>query len=256
MRRLIVLVSLLAIVATACKIETNFEGVINADGSGTVIAEIGLDDEAAGFFLQDGSDPFEDSPFADEAGARTREETRGDLTYYIVEVDVNSVEEIEQMLLETDDPLLTNFDITVTDTLVSVTGSASAEELLGEDTGQFDPQLLEDSFSATVRLTLPGEITNHNADRQEGNTLIWDVPLFGGDLDIDAQSDPTGDGGGFPVWLVVVIVAAVLVGGWWYMSIRRRSEPAQPVAEAGATPTAPGSGAAPGDEPPPPPPAG
>ena len=42
MRRLIVIAAVLALVTAACKLETNFGAVINADGSGTIIGEIGL----------------------------------------------------------------------------------------------------------------------------------------------------------------------------------------------------------------------
>jgi hypothetical protein len=254
MRRLIVLASLLALVATACKIETNFEGIINADGSGTIVTEIGFDDEAAEFFAGEGADPLGDLPFSDDPRTTTREERRGDMTFYIAELEVDSVEEIEQLLLGQSEALLNDFDITVTDTLVSVTGSASADQALGDDLEGFDPALIEDSLSAHVRLTLPGRITDHNADSQNGNTLTWEVPLFGGDLVIDAQSDPTGSpaggGGGFPVWLIVVIAAAALAAGWWYMNNKGKGAGATP-----ATETTPAATATEDDTPPPPPPA-
>jgi hypothetical protein len=254
MRRLIVFASLFALVATACQIETNFEGIINADGSGKIITEVGFDDEAAEFFLGEGADPFGDSPFSDDPRATTREEVRGDMTFYITEVEVDTVEEIEALLLAQDDAILSEFDITVTDDLVSVTGRASAEQAFGDDFGEFDPALIEDSLSANVRLTLPGAITSHNADSQSGNTLTWEVPLFGGDLVIDAQSDPTGspagDGGGFPVWLIAVIAIAVLGAGWWYMNNKGKGAGATP-----ATETTPAATATEDGTPPPPPPA-
>ena len=53
-----------------------------ADGSGTVILEIGVDDEAAEFFLQ-GEDPFEDNEFTDDPDAEFREERRGDFEWVI-----------------------------------------------------------------------------------------------------------------------------------------------------------------------------
>ena len=141
----------------------------------------------------------------------------------------------------------------MTDDLVSVRGRASADAAaFGDDMGGLDPALIEDSVSANVRLTLPGAITSHNADSQRGNTLTWEVPLFGGDLTIDAQSDPTGtpagDGGGFPVWLVAVIAVAVLAAAWWYLSNRSRGG-------SGAGDPDPVSTVA-TEPPPPPPPAG
>jgi hypothetical protein len=230
MRRLLVVASLLALVATACKIETNIGAVINADGSGTVVVELGLDEEAQGFFLEGGDDPFEGNELSELAGARTRTEERGGLTYYIIEADVDSVEEIEDLILSNDSTLLEDFNITVTDTLVTITGTATAEQTLGEDTEGLDPSVLEDSFSAQVRFTMPGAIQEHNADDRDGNTLIWDVPILGGTLDIQAQSDPTGtpstgggDGGGIPVWVIVLIAAAVLAAAWYFLNQRNQA---------------------------------
>jgi hypothetical protein len=226
MRRLLALTAVLVLVTTACKIETNFGAVINADGSGTIILELGVDEEAAQFFL-DGSDPFEDQELADTPGARTREEERGDLTFYIVEADVDDVTESQSELVEAEGGVLENLSITVGDDRVTVQGSASAEDTVGSGTEGLDLDLdIEEIFSASVFFTMPGEILSHNADRQEGNTLYWSVPLTGGALDIQAESDPAGtpasDGGGFPVW-VIGILAALVLGALWYFNQSRTS---------------------------------
>lgn len=221
MRRLFILSAVLVLAMTACKIETNFGAVINADGSGTVVFEIGVDDEAAQFFLSEG-DPFEDNDMANEPGARTREERRGDITYYIVEVDVDDVTDMESDLVEAEDGVLTDLTITVTDDLVSIRGSASAEDAMGETEGlDLD---LEEIFSATVYFTLPGSITSHNADRQDGNTLYWDVPILGGTLDIQADADPSGtpasSSSGFPTWAIGLLVLAVAGAAWYFFKGR------------------------------------
>ena len=245
MRRLIVLAALLALVATACKLETTFGVVINADGTGTIIGEFGVDDEAAGLFL-DGEDPFEGNELASVPGAQTRQERRGDLTYYIVEFDVDDITNAEQQLIDNENSLLSNLEITVTDTLVTVSGSASAEDSLGGEAEGFDPGVIEDSISASVYFTMPGAILDHNADRQDGNTLHWDIPVLGGTLDIQAKSDPTGapasgGGDGFPAWAYGVI-AVVLLGALYYF-MKGRS--------GGGT--AGSAGATSSDGPPPPP---
>lgn len=225
MRRLYVLAAVLVLVVTACKIETNFGATINADGTGTLIFEIGVDDEAAQFFL-DGSDPFADNEMADEPGARTREERRGDLTFYIVEVDVEDVTEMQDGLVGADNGVLNDLTITVNDDRVTVSGSASAADATG-DAEDLDLDVpLDEIFSATVYFTMPGAITSHNADRQDGNTLYWDVPVLGGSLDIQAESDPTGTpasgggGDGFPVWAIAILAVAVLGAVWYFMKGR------------------------------------
>jgi len=244
MRRLIVLASLLALVATACKIETNIGAIINADGSGTIVTEVGMDEEAKGFFLsEEGADPFEGNDLVDCAGARTREEQRGDMTFYIIECDVADITEFENTMTSTENTMLTSFDITVTDTLVSVSGTASAEDALGSEVEGFDPALLEDSISANLKVTLPGRILEHNADSQSGNTLTWDIPILGGTLDVQASSDPSGTpagggGGGFPTWLIAVIAVVVLGGGYYLWTQNKKKGGAAPADTPPPAPTA------------------
>ena len=148
--------------------------------------------------------------------------------------------EFENTLTNTDNTMLSSFDITVTDTLVTVTGTASAEDSIGSQAEGFDPTVLEDSISANLKVTMPGRIISHNADSQSGNTLTWKIPVLGGTLDVQASSDPTGTpasggGGGFPIWLIAVIAVVVLGGGYYLWTQNKK----------------PGGGVAPADTPPP-----
>jgi len=230
MRRLIVLASLLALVAMACKIETNFGVVINADGSGKIVAEVGMDQDAQNLLGDQIGDPFEGNDLSQVPNAVKRTETRGDFTYWIIEVPVDDVTQIENEVVGAENSLLTTFDVQVTDTLVSVSASATASEAMGDDFEGFDPSTLEEALSFNVRITMPGRITSHNADDQEGNTLIWKIPLFGsGGLDVQATSDPTqspagGGGGGIPIWVWIAIAAVVIAGGvYWFMQQQKKS---------------------------------
>jgi hypothetical protein len=257
MRRAFILIAAVALLTAACKIETNFDATLNADGSGTVSAEIGLDEEALAF-LQ-GEDPFEDAP----ADATTRTEERGDMTFYIVTQDFASADELASLATD-DDGLFETFTATFSDTRVTVRGTTAdaGGGLMGEDLGDFDPQLLEDSFSANIRITMPGKVIESNADIVDGSSLTWEVPLFaGGSVEITAQSDPTQSGdGGFPIWAIVAIVAVAVAAlaavVWW---LRQRSSTEPPAAEAAdAAPPRPPGGPSEetpehGDESPPPP---
>ena len=243
MRRLIVLASLLALVATACKIETNFGAVIGADGSGTMVAEVGLDEEAQGFLLTDSTDPVEGNDLAECEGARTREENRGDLKFWIIECDVDDITEFESMMSTSENTFIQDFNITVTDTLVTVSGTASAEDTLGSEAEGFDPTVFEESISANLKITMPGRILEHNADSQSGNTLTWEIPVLGGTLDVQASSDPTGNpagggGGGFPIWLIAVIVVVVLGFVYYLYTQNKKKGDAASAATPPPAPTA------------------
>ena len=228
MRRLIVAASLLALVAVGCRIETNFGVTINADGSGMIVAEVGMDETAQSLLGDEAGDPFEGNDLSQVPNAVQRTETRGDFMYWIIEVPVEDVTQIEDEVIGAENSLLTSFDVQVTDTLVSVSASATASQAMGEEFEGFDPATLEEALTFNVRITMPGLITSHNADDQEGNTLIWRVPLFGtGGLDVQAQSDPTqapaGGGSGIPVWVWIAIAAVVVGGGlFWYLRQQTR----------------------------------
>ena len=246
MRRMIVLASLVALVVTACKIETNFGAVINADGSGTLIAEIGMDEEAQSFFMEGVDDPFAEQELANAPGARKREETRGDMTFWIVELDVDDITEAQDEILGQENSLLETFSITVTDERVTVSGSATGEDTFGGEGGEtFDPAMLEESVSANVRITMPGSITSHNATSQEGNTLVWKVPVTGGALNIQAESDPRGSpaSGGLPMGLILGIAAVALAGGAFFFLRKKNTDGSGDVTPAGMgeapTPDAP-----------------
>jgi hypothetical protein len=253
MRRLITLVALVALVTTACKIETNFGAVINADGSGTLIVEMGMDEEAQSLLLQDGDDPFDDQDMSDFPDARQRQERRGDMDFWIVEADVDDIASETGKVLALDNSLLESFSVTITDTLVTVSGTASGEDF-GEAGGEFDPSIIEDSVSANVKITMPGAITSHNATSQSGNELTWAIPLFGGPLQISAASDPTGTpasaGGGLSLFLIIGALALLAIAAFFFL--RKKSADAagavatedmgaapSPMAPAAHTPEAP-----------------
>lgn len=68
--------------------------------------------------------------------------------------------------------------------------------------------LLEDAWFR-VRIKLPGELAEHNADRIEDGELVWELDLLATeDRQLMARSVPEG---GFPIGPIVVMVAGVVV---------------------------------------------
>jgi len=234
MRRLLPLVALLALLTAACRIETNIGADIKADGSGVITAEIGYDEEAAGFIEQfgEGEDLFAENPLADLPDAQMSEEDRDGMHYRVYTAEVDDVETFmtEQMVGESDG-LIEQFSLTIEPDRVEVTGRGSAGAAMegaGDLEGMMNPAMLAESLSINLRLTLPGKILEHNADSQDGNTLTWSIPFTGEALEIRAVSDPTqSEGGGFPLWAIIVIAAVVVAGiGAIALVGRRRSRAA------------------------------
>ena len=215
MRRLLPLVALLALLTAACRIESNIGAQINADGSGVITAEIGYDEEAAGFIEQfaGGEDPFGENPLANFPDAVISEEDRGGMHYRIYTAEVDDIEAaIQGQMTAEESGFIEEFAITIEPTRVEVTGRGGAGAAL-EGAGDFlSADELAESLSINLRLTLPGKILEHNADSKDGSTLTWAIPLTG-TLDIHAVSDPTqSEGGGFPMWAIIVIAAVVVAG--------------------------------------------
>ena len=240
MRRLIPLLMLLALISTACRIESNLIADINADGSGVIGAEIGYDEEAASFIEQftQGEDPFANSPMAAMPGAQSREEDRGNMHFLISTVEVEDIAAaIEQSAAADPNSLVQEFSVTVAANRVEVTGRGSLAGAMAGAEGMLSPDQLAESVSANIRLTLPGAILESNATSQDGNTLTWALPIAGGDVEISAVSDPTGSaGGGFPLWAIIVIAAAAVaaIGAVVLMSRKRggaATPPASPIPE-------------------------
>jgi len=232
MRRISALAMVLALLAVACKIETNVVADLNADGTGTVMFEVGFDEEAQGLFLQD-TDPFDEAP----PGATTSEETRNGIRYFQFTLPFNDAEELTQLMLESDQAPFETFSASFSATSVKIDARTAAEGggfFSESDLEGFSPDQLEDSLAANIVITMPGKVISSTADSSDGSTLTWKVPLFsGGALTVQAESDPTqegGSGGGFPVWLIAVIVVVVAAGAFFFLR-SRQSAPAAPATE-------------------------
>jgi MYXO-CTERM domain-containing protein len=135
---------------------------------------------------------------------------------------------------------------------VTVRGTATGEDF-GDAGEGFDPAVMEDSISANVRITMPGAITSHNATSQSGNELTWSIPLFGGPLDINAESDPTGTpasaGGGLSLPLIIGALALLALAAFFFL--RKKSADAAEATTGdgmGTTPAAPEAPATPAPE--------
>ncbi|MEX1022536.1 MAG: hypothetical protein WD058_05260 [Dehalococcoidia bacterium] len=92
-----------------------------------------------------------------------------------------------------------------------------------EEADELTALLLSDA-TFLFRLSLPGEVTESNADRVEDDgTLVWDIPLSGGPKTMQATSAPPDAGGPLLIVLAVagVLALVALVGAALYWRTRR-----------------------------------
>lgn len=237
MRRLVLLL-MLALVATACQIRVDTSVTVRADESGTFAMEVGLDEEfrqlaeeeGGGFDLGEGTEnlppgwqaeTFVDGEFE---GSRifTEFSSFADLNAKVTALSESSEsegspEELINNLEFSRDGDDFAFRAQLTQLEESLVGSG------GDDLGfeGMDPaQFLESLFKIRFLVTLPGTITDHNADTTDGNTLIWNIPLDGTDRTLFATSSP--EGGTLFSPMVLAAVALLVLGAAGFLFYRRR----------------------------------
>ncbi len=96
------------------------------------------------------------------------------------------------------------------------------EELAG-DAGDVDlAGALGDDAFFRVRVALPGEVIEHNADSVEGGVLVWEIDWTSSELrTLSAVSQP-GSGGGTDAGFVVVLAGMALLAALGFFAFRSR----------------------------------
>lgn len=214
MRRYLILFALLTVVLTACRVESNVILDIEEDGSATVGAEIGFDDEFRQLLGESGADPddlFGDLPDLGGDDVEQTERTEGDMEFFGVTSRVDDLSTFEFGGGQTD--VFSSFSYTYDDASATLDATVEAEDL-GQVTGDqelpIDPSTITDEFfSANVVVTMPGSVTQHNADevRSDG-TLVWSIPFTG-----TKQIEATSEFGASSTNILLIVLLALLAVG-------------------------------------------
>jgi hypothetical protein len=212
MRKHLLLFALLAIVLAACRIESNVTLTIDEDGSATVGAEVGFDDEFRDLISQSGADPDEilgDLPSFGEGDTQTFERVDGDMTFYGVTTEVSDLSTFDMGSAQGD--VFSSFSYTFDDESAQLDATLVSADIgdLGGDLPIDPSQITDDIFSASVIVKMPGTVTQHNADEVlSDGSLVWNIP-FTGTQEITATSDFTSSNTN----LILFILIGVLVIG-------------------------------------------
>lgn len=238
MRPLIAILTLLALAASACQIRTDIKLDIAADETGTVAFELGFDEEFRQLAESEGGEfsvenlegfggdvpgdwsieDFDDGQFAGTRFA-VAFTSLADLRSKLAEIDSGS-----------DDPTADFFDtITVTRDGETFRFEATIDQVdqALQDAGGFDfgldpAQFLSEVFLIRFVVKMPGAIQSHNADRIDGSTLVWEVPLDGSSRTLTAVS---GSSGGFPLTIFLAALGGLaILGALWLVAQRRRRQ--------------------------------
>lgn len=229
----------LALLLSACRIESNVILDINEDGSATVGAEVGLDEEMLDIVSQSGEDPTEllsDLPSLGGEEVEPINRVEGDMTFFgfTTTVEDLSTYDFAGLQGETFSEFIYEYDDSSA-TLTATVDATGVGDLGGGGELPIDPtDITADLFSARVLVAMPGSVTEHNADEVTGDgTLVWNLPLSGS-VDIFATST---FGNTAPTWFWFVVGGILIVGiGAGIAAVmmsRKNSEKA--VAEAAAS---------------------
>jgi hypothetical protein len=259
MKRVIPLL-VLTLVLTGCKIRFDSVTTVEADGSGTLALEISLDEEFRQLIEESGEGSFFDleQDLQDIPGGWTASEfSRGEFEGVRISAAFSDFADLDRRLAQ-----LTEADgEEVAPSFLQVSGLSRdgdrftfRTELEGLEEGLtdlgategggdlgfegFDPaSLFGEVFEIRYLVTLPGEITSHNANVVEGNTLIWNIGITDEGRVLSAESD-AGSGSAWGGWLAIaaIVVALGLLGFVALQWSRRRGAP---VPLPSADPTAP-----------------
>ncbi|MEN8239038.1 MAG: hypothetical protein ABFR53_07550 [Actinomycetota bacterium] len=215
MRKYLLIFVFAALALTACRAESNLTLDINEDGSATVGAEVGFDEEMLDLLSQTGDDPAdlftEDLP-EEAAGFEPYTRTEGDMSFFGFS---NTIEDLETYdFSDFGQEMFSDFaDFSYTTDGNTATLNASiASADVGGGLGDLpiDPSdITGDIFSANLIVSMPGTVSEHNADEvREDGTLVWTIPLTGS-VDVTAVSDI---GSSSTSWILWVLIGVLVVG--------------------------------------------
>ena len=219
--RLALLLSVVALVTTACfRFEVAF--TVNEDGSGIVRYQIAVKEDLMELGGEDLnlSEEVGDLP----PGAEFQEYSEDGYTGVVVTVPIDDFSDMERVqaalggVSETTDMeagLADELSISKDEDgawqfsmLIPSTDEGLGMEGMEEGMEGLAGMLLEDAWFR-VRIKLPGEVTEHNADRIEDGELVWELDFTATeDRQLTARSVPSG---GVSVVPIVAAIAGVVV---------------------------------------------
>ena len=92
----------------------------------------------------------------------------------------------------------------------TVSGNYDGAASLGDNSSFEDSGLSLADIDMKISITMPGQITSHNATEQEGNKLIWDM-TSASTTAIQATSE-INSGGGVMLWVFIGLGVLILIG--------------------------------------------
>ena len=220
-KRLIPLIVVLTLLLSACRAEVRISLDITESGSGTLAAEVAINNQLKDLIDQLAGDS-EAIIAGLDLGLEGERSTRldGDMTVYRTEVPFSEEAEIEPAAAGnfTFFELQLNEEGAQLEATLDIAGELNLAEFpVGIDT--IDP----DTFDAEISVLLPGEVQEHNADSVTADgRLVWSIPF---DAELYMAATTLYPSGGFPWWLAgLLALSGALAFGVWLAAVRREKK--------------------------------
>jgi hypothetical protein len=221
MKRLSILVAVVAVLAAGCRAELRVLLDVTEQGSGTLTAEVGINQQLRDLINRlpgDGESVISGLDLRLVGESSTRVE--GDMTVYATQVGFDDVTTITEAAAGN----FTSFSLELSDNGAALEATL---DVAGElDLAQFPVDLSEiesEALEARIIVSLPGNVADNNADQlMTDGRFAWNIPLDG-ELYMFANTEyPKA---GFPWWLVgLLALSAALAGAVWLAAVRREKK--------------------------------
>lgn len=233
----IVVLALVAVLATACQVRVGTDVSVADDGSGRIAVTVALDEDLVSSLTTDGFDPF--AGLDELPDGWTVERTQPDggeaVTVTADFADpaglADRVAQLQEGLDDEDPQLLDDLALAVAeDGSATLTGRAGFRppsstgmrgvgvRFDGEDLAALLAERGDEVLQVDLRVTMPGPVVDGNADEVDGGTATWHLPVTEL-VDIRVASDPPTDR---TWWLVGGAVLVGLVVGFVGLGLVRR----------------------------------
>jgi len=222
--QLLILTITAALLLSGCK--ANLITKIKSDGSGNFTQEIGFTAEEMTTLnsFGSGSDFCTNMGSSNSlSGATVNQEKRGDETWCLFETPFATLDELKT-LYSSSDTIVNDLSISDGklhyDVTINMTGTNATTGLL----------------QTKWILTMPGKVSNHNADEVSGTTLTWNLKP-GQDSNLLADSSTKGGISSNSTILIVVgllclcLVMIVIIGVVIFLVVRNNKKKQAPIVE-------------------------
>jgi hypothetical protein len=237
MRRF-VLLAVIVLLLSACKVKVEQGFEVKADGSGEAGMIVAFDQEAQDMMassVPNGVDPLAGMAGDAPPGWTSEEWSQGEFKGFEATSGFNDLAALQTLVDTTfsgEDGMFESFSIVESGGGFRLDGVLSGDSL--EQSAQGDDlfagaaeDMVGSFFEAAIAIKLPGEVVSSNADevRSDG-TLIWNVGVTDGGRVIRAESQP---GAGLPIIPIAAAALALAGAVAGFVVWRRRRPPANPI---------------------------